>query len=102
MLLAGELSSQVGAGFVSRGAWTVASGRHIVNLYGFSRFIADLDNGRCYGRENDKSLIHSVLDWVATEGWYECYGEDSAVHSFGGFKDAHHYRHRYSDDIYNH
>lgn len=43
--------------------------------------------------------MHSVLDWVATEGFFECYGEEAATHRFDGFRDAHHYRNRYSADV---
>ncbi|CAM2172539.1 hypothetical protein BC2230_11682 [Burkholderia cepacia] len=95
MLLAGRIAREVGGRTPVRGVWTVGCGRYAVELYGFSRFVADLDAGRQYGRENDRSLIHSILDWVATEGFFDCYGEDAAGRGFDGWQDAHHYRQRY-------
>jgi hypothetical protein len=41
---------------------------NVIDAYGLDQLLADLDAQREYWREGD-SLVHSVLDWIATEGF---------------------------------
>lgn len=62
---------------------------NILECYGIRRFLADIDSRRDYWREGE-TLVHSSLDWLATEGFEQLFAQ------FGGtLADAQEFRDRY-------
>ena len=47
---------------------------HIINLYGISNFITDIDRGREYWRDGDH-LVSSVLDYAMEGGFAKLFEE---------------------------
>ena len=76
-------------------------------VYGLSRFLDDVDNGRCYwrdakrpgdlaaGSEDAGSVVHSVLDWAASSGFGELCASWSDQDFKLDFPDACAYRQRH-------
>lgn len=51
----------------------MAHADYIVGLYGARRFLADVDAGREFWRD-DAGIVGATLDWAATDGFMECVG----------------------------
>jgi hypothetical protein len=51
---------------------------NIIRLYGLRSFLADIDAERDYwreGRPEGESIIHTVLGWLANDGFYPFFSQ---------------------------
>src|SRR6185503_5631245 len=62
---------------------------NVLRCYGVRRFLEDIDTRRAYWREGE-SILHSCLDWLATEGFEHLFARHDGI-----FADAQEYRDRY-------
>ena len=82
------------------GCETVEWAARIIHLYGIGRFLADIDEGRCFWREDGArewggSVFHTSLDWAATAGFDKLTGHYAAGDDRVMFADAQEFRHRH-------
>jgi hypothetical protein len=44
---------------------------HVIDHYGIRSFLADIDYGREYWREDGGGIVNSILTWLAGEGFQD-------------------------------